>query len=314
MKNSLIGLTEVASFPAGHFLENIAVRQDGSLLVTDLSHRKLWYISPFRGTMTEPVPLFTFDQKAMGIIESDPDIFYVSTGEPSHGRLYRFDLRGWEPGATLAPEVIIDDTKSLGMLNGSCYLGEGVILLADCFAGSIFRVDLSADGRRGTLREWLKHDSMKHNPDGAMPDQPGVNGVRYAGKINYLYYTSTAQQLFMRVAVDPSTMCPVGEPELVARGMMADDFCIDEESSLAYLTTHRQNTIDLVSLNPAANRGPRRSILGDPVVDLMIGPSAIAWGRGPEDYGRCAYVTTDGGIKAPMPDGPRPSKILRIEL
>lgn len=314
MDNSSIRLTEVASFPAGHFLENIAVRRDGSLLVTDLSHQKLWYISSFGGNTTEPIPLFTFDQKAMGIIEADHDIFYVSTGVPSHGRLYRFDLRGWAPGAALVPEVIIDDTQSLGMLNGSCYLGQGVILLADCFAGSIFRVDLSADGKKGTLREWLKHDSMKHNPHGAMPDQPGVNGVRYADKINYLYYTSTAQQLFMRVAVDSSTMCPVGEPELVAEGMMADDFCIDEKNSLAYLTTHRQNTIDLVSLDPAANKGPRRSILGNPVVDLMIGPSAIAWGRAPEDYGRCAYITTDGGIKAPMPGGPRPSKILRLEL
>jgi hypothetical protein len=35
-----------------------------------------------------------------------------------------------------------------------------------------------------------------------------------------LYYTSTAQKLFMRVAVDPVTHEPAGEPELVAAGPM----------------------------------------------------------------------------------------------
>jgi hypothetical protein len=32
---------------------------------------------------------------------------------------------------------------------------------------------------------------------------------------------------------------------------MFDDFCIDEDTEVLYLTTHRQNTIDRVSMNPA---------------------------------------------------------------
>ena len=44
-------------------------------------------------------------------------------------------------------------------------------------------------------------------------------------------------------------------------------------------------------------------------------PSSAAWSRGPGDYGRVAYVTTDGGTTAPPPDGKiRPAKVLRVEF
>jgi hypothetical protein len=35
--------------------------------------------------------------------------------------------------------------------------------------------------------------------------QPGINGIRYAARTNAVYYTSTGQKVFMRVAVDPAT-------------------------------------------------------------------------------------------------------------
>jgi hypothetical protein len=314
MSSGQAKITEVASFPPNYFLENIAVRKDGSLLVTALFHRELWYIPPFRGNTVEPVHLHTFELLGMGIVEAEADVFYVSTGVVSRGCLLRFDLRDWSPGQSVEPEVVLDFSESVGMLNGSCLIGPKVILLADCFAGLIWRVDLSADGKAATVHKWLQHDSMAHNPNGSMPDQPGVNGVRYASKSHYLYYTSTARKLFMRIPVDPRTLDPAGEPELVAAGMMGDDFCIDEERGLAYITTHRENTIDCVSLTSDENTGPRQGVIGTPVVDLMIGPSAAAWGRDSHDYGRVAYVTTDGGFKAPMPDGVRPAKVLRVEL
>ena len=38
------------------------------------------------------------------------------------------------------------------------------------------------------------------------PEQTGVNGIRYAAKLGYVYYTATAKKLFMRVRVDPETL------------------------------------------------------------------------------------------------------------
>ena len=58
----------------------------------------------------------------------------------------------------------------------------------------------------------------------------------------------------MRVPVDPVSLEPAGEPELVVAGRMGDDFCIDEGSEVIYLTTHRQNTIDIVSMDPGLNK------------------------------------------------------------
>jgi hypothetical protein len=309
-----IHVVEVASFPPGYFLENFVVRTNGSLLVTVLSHKQLWYIPPERGELVEPVLLHTFDMMAMGIVETEPDVFYVAAGQPGRARLYRFDLRDWSPELPVSPHVVIDLEERVGMVNGACLVGPKTMLIADCFASKIWRIDLQDNGMSATAREWLRHDSMAHDPQGSMPDQPGVNGVRYAAKTHHIYYTNTAQQRFMRVAVDPHTLDPAGEPELVATGMMGDDFCLDEENGVALVTTHRENTLDRVSLTPASNPAPRDSVLGNPVMDLMIGPTSAAWSRKPSEHGRVAYVTTDGGIKEPMPDGLRPAKVLRVTL
>jgi hypothetical protein len=51
----------------------------------------------------------------------------------------------------------------------------------------------------------------------------------------------------MRVRVNQGSMDPADEPEFVAAGVMDDDFCIDEMDGVAYITTHRRNTIDQVS-------------------------------------------------------------------
>jgi hypothetical protein len=183
-----------------------------------------------------------------------------------------------------------------------------VLLLADSLAGLIWRADLPTGGGQATARVWLQHDSMVPAADsaqvlGMVPHQPGVNGVRYAARTGYLYYTSTGQKLFMRVPVHPATLEPAGDPEFVAGGTMADDFRLDEDADVAYVTTHRENTLDRVPLVPS---GTRHIVAGEPFSDQFVGPSSAVWGRNPGDYGRIAYVTTDGGLVAPPADGHRP--------
>jgi hypothetical protein len=96
---------------------------------------------------------------------------------------------------------------------------------------------------------------------------------------------------------------------------MGDDFCIDEDTEVLYLTTHRQNTIDRVSMNPAANSGFTQSVVGDPYTEELIGPSSCIWGRDAGEYGRVAYFVTDGGTASPPPDGVvRPAQVLRVQF
>jgi hypothetical protein len=64
----------------------------------------------------------------------------------------------------------------------------------------------------------------------------------------------------VRVRVDSNTFEPAGEPERVASGGMYDDFCIDDERGVAYLTVHRENRIDRVRLSRPTNLPSRSQV------------------------------------------------------
>jgi sugar lactone lactonase YvrE len=191
-------------------------------------------------------------------------------------------------------------------------------------AGLIWRVDLADDGLTATASVWLRHHSMAPDPDNGFTSplgpQPGINGIRFAARTNVVYYTSTGQRLFMRVAVDPGSHTPVGEPEVVAADITADDFCLDEYTGVAYLTTHTDNTIVRVPIDAGADGATTCVVAGDPYNEQLVGPSSAAWARGPADYGHIAYVTTDGGHTAiayhrPGSDGIiRPAQVVRVQF
>ncbi len=312
-------LFTAALFPEKYFLENLAVRQDNSILVTVANHHELWFVPPVTGEQTvKPVLLFTFGEVACGITEVEPDVFYIATGNfytTHEAYLHRLDLRHWRVGTPVHPEMVLRLPPEARGLNGSCLIAPDVLLIADSFASLIWRIDLPPGGDTPTARVWIKHESMGYYPGQLKPEQPGVNGVRFAAKTNYLYYTATAKKLFMRIPVDPDTHDPAGEPELVAAGRMGDDFCIDEDAGVIYLATHRQNTIDRVSMNPAENSGFTQCVAGDPFNEELIGPSSGAWSRIPGEYGKVAFFLSDGGTASPPPDGSvRPAKLLRVEL
>jgi hypothetical protein len=311
-------LTTIAVFPKNYFLENLSVRSDNSVLVTALNHNELWYVPPSaHGAEVQPLLLFTFPHLAMGIVEVEPDVFYITVSEIytwSASYLYRLDLNGWTPGEPVEPTPVLRFPDLARGLNGSCLIAPGLLLLADCFSSLIWRVDLNLHTRQPKANIWLRHESMGYFPGQMKPEQPGINGVQYSPKLGYLYYTATARQLFMRVKVDPNTYDPAGEPELVGEGRMFDDFCLDQDAGYAYLTTHRQNTIDRLSLEPTENDPRTISIAGDPFTPALIGPSAGHWGRGHGEYGRIGFFTTDGGTASPPAGGAQSAKLVRVEL
>jgi hypothetical protein len=319
---ALADISPIASFPPHFFLENLAVRADGSILVTVLNRKQLWYVpAPSGGQPVNPTPVHTFDGFAMGIVETEPDIFYVSTVNPT--TLQRLDMGGWPPGAPVKPTRVLTFDQPAG-LNGACLMDPHIILLADSLAGLVWRVDLADDGLTATASVWLHHHSMAPDPDNGLTSplgpQPGINGIRFAARTNVVHYTSTGQKLFMRVAVDPGSHTPVGEPEVVAADITADDFCLDENVGVAYLTTHTDNTIVRVPIDAGAEGATTCVVAGAPYNEQLVGPSSAAWARGQADYGRVAYVTTDGGHTAieyhrPGSDGIiRPGQVVRVQF
>ncbi len=309
-------LTVVAEFPEHFFLENMAVRADGSMLITVQNRKELWFVpAPLdRGTV-QPIQLHTFEFNTTFIVEWMPDRFLLGVADvydTLEANLYEIDLTDWSPGAAIAPRLVLVFPEPRVGLNGACLVAPNVLLAAGV-VGLIWRVDLD-DAARASARIWLRHDSMKNRPGEKKPEQPGINGVQFDAKAGYLYYTTTSQQMMLRVKVDAATQEPAGLPEFVAGGREWDDFLIDEAAGFAYVTTHRENTIDRVRLAHDGSRDGRTVIAGDPFAETLVGPSAGAWGRAPGDKGRIAYVSTDGGTAQP-PDGIyRTAKVLRLEL
>lgn len=323
MKHQNVKLSTVATFPKNYFLENLAVRSDNSVLVTAFNHKELWYVpSSNDGQPVEPELLFTFSELPSGIVEVEPDVFYISVGDFytwKESYLYRLDLNGWKPGQAVHPEAVLHFPQQARGLNGSCAIAPGIIMLADSFAGLIWRVDLHVADEKPKPSVWLEHDSMGYFPGQWKPEQPGINGIQYSPKRGHLYYTATAKRLFMRVKVDPISFNPVGEVEVIGGGRMFDDFWIDQDAGFAYLTTHRQNTIDRLALEPSQNRSEILSIAGDPFNDELVGPSAGHWGRGRDQYDRVAFFLTDGGTTeaaggSPPPGGVGPAKLMKAEF
>src|SRR5215472_156229 len=128
-------LTTVAEFPVGTFLEDLAVRSDGSMLVTDLHKKQLWYVPAPTGDGTvQPLLLHTFDQAPFDITETERDVFYVDAANytTTHDSyLYRVDLRRWEPGMAVPVQSLLKFPFPLSSVNGACALTPNVILVAD---------------------------------------------------------------------------------------------------------------------------------------------------------------------------------------
>ena len=139
-------LTTVAEFPVGYFLENVAVRADGSMLVTELSKKGLWYVpAPTRGTPVRPVLIHTFDQPPFDLAETQRNVFYVGTSNyltTHQSYLQRVDLRHWKPGRPVPVQQVLKFPFPISAVDGSCVLAPDVLLVTDAADGLIWRVDL----------------------------------------------------------------------------------------------------------------------------------------------------------------------------
>jgi hypothetical protein len=309
-------LRAVAEFPPHYFLENMAVRADGSMLVTVQNRKELWYVpAPAASGLVQPTLLHGFEFNTTFVVEWKPEVFLLGIADvydTHEARLYAIDLRGWQFGQAIRPTLVLRMPEPWVGFNGAALIAPDTLIAAG-MARLLWRIDLGAD-ETASARIWLEHDSMKNRPGEKKPEQPGTNGVQCSARTGYLYYTTTSQQLMMRVKMDPSSLDPAELPEFVAGGREWDDFLIDDDSGVAYATTHRENTIERVRLAHDGNRAGRSIVAGDPFNELLVGPSAGAWSRSPGEHGRIAFFSTDGGTAQP-PDGIyRSAKILRVEF
>ncbi|GFF24211.1 putative L-ascorbate peroxidase 6 [Aspergillus lentulus] len=272
-------LRRVSQFPLGTWVENIAVRPNGHLLITLTSAPEIYEIDPFSVTSANDTrPAFSFDgySNVTGLTEIETDIFVTCVD----GRyVWKLDFSmGNTPQASLV--TMIPDAQ---LLNGVATLNsaKGIVVIADSSGGCIWRVDINTGEYEVILKDGTMH------PEPILGLNLGINGLKVLG--NTIYYTNTPKQLFCRVQVDPISARATGPIDVISDTIEADDFAITS-SGVAYLATIYQNAITKVppagrseivtaSLNSSSIRNPTSAAFGRTMVDANV--LYISSGGGP---------------------------------
>ena len=276
--------TTVASWPVGTFVENIVAYPDGGLVVAIHSKCELELIQSAK----ERRNFAQLPGPPTGLSLLGDDLF-VSMGEPGKNG---WSIRWVKPNGS--SEKLLDIPEAL-FLNGSTPFRSSSILVVDSILGQAIEIDT----RTGQRKVWLDHDLLRKIT--ANPMMPGVNGVKaFRG---HVYFSNTERAKILRAPVKPDGAA--GTPEVLAERFVGDDFALDMQGNL-YVTTHVHN--QLQRLSPT---GERTVLAG--VEEAMHGSTACAFGCGPNDR-NCLYVTTTGGIIAPLDGRVREAKLMRLEI
>lgn len=161
---------------------------------------------------------------------------------------------------------------------------------------------------------WISHPLLaKTTTIAENPAWPGVNGIKYHN--GYVYATSSEARLFLRIRadVDDGTFDAAEEPEVLSSKQAADDFIVDAKKNVAYVTTNPSNTLLKIGLDGNGER-EYEIVAGGPKDKIFAGPTACAWGRGDGEEGRVLYVSTNGGMVAPVDGIVEPARVLKLEL
>jgi hypothetical protein len=275
----------LATWPAGTFVENIHARADGSMLVSVHSASEL-----HRWREGQGVDVFARLPAPPAAINAHPDGGVIVVGG-SVGTGPQFVWHVDDRGSVREIARVSDAL----FFNGATRFFPRHLLVAEAILGRIYHIDLAT----GASSVWLAHHLLAKITTEVM--LPGVNGIKIFGR--HVYVTNTDRALFLRIGIDERGL--PGPIEILAEQLRADDFAFDCDGN-AYLTTHIHNS--LLRLTPG---GARVNVAG--ADDGMAGSTAVAFGVDPgsQNY---AFVTSTGGVLAPIDGIVQPAKLIRVDV
>ncbi|KAJ5181153.1 hypothetical protein N7491_000707 [Penicillium cf. griseofulvum] len=287
----------------GSWFENLAVQSNGNLLVTRIDTPELWSIVPSsnsshpgKGSLLHRFPNA---MSTLGIAEIDCDVFAVVVGNlslpsitPTPGSFVI-----WTVNLTSAtPEArILTPLPEGQFLDGLTKFSDDLLLISDAAKGTIWRLNTTT----GEYSVALSHSSML--PAAGQAVKVGVNGLKVLN--NYVYYTSTSQEVYARIPVDGNATA-VGPVEIITSGFTFDEFILTANGT-AYLSTNPQN--ELIEVSP---RGRVRLFAGNQFMLSLGGSTAVAINR----EHSILYVATSGAQFAPVLGQMEPAKVVAIRL
>ncbi|KAB5516991.1 hypothetical protein GE09DRAFT_1231124 [Coniochaeta sp. 2T2.1] len=284
----------VFTFPKNTFIENIAVRPNSDLLLTSLSVPDLYSINPKAPAPTASV-IYTFPNATglSGIAEVSPDVYAVVTGtwDLANTRAALGSLQVWTVDLSDSnngkDKVVVERLANIA--NSTIFNGiarhptnPALLLAADSALGAVWRVDL----RTGAYG--VAFSSTLLAPTGTAPGTNlGINGLKARGM--YLYFTNSARRFFGRVKID-SQGGAAGPVEIISSSSKAGEDVIYDDIALqdngdAWIASHPSYAV-------LVKKDGTQRVVND--TDLLLNPTAAAFGRGSREEEKTLYVTNGG--------------------
>lgn len=284
----------VYQFPKPTWIENIAVRSNGQLLVTLLTTPELYLVDP-KTSDAKLVYKFEEISSLTGIIEIQDDVFYVAGGnfnlqtfanEAGSYHVWEVDLKAFDTTSEPAVKEIAH-LPSAGLPNGFELLSkdEGAFLFADSEVGGVWKLNV----KDGSCEIAIEVDEMKFAPPPAL--SMGVNGIKI--RDGHLYWSNTSKAIMCRIKIDGHGKA-IGKAEVLEENVVVDDFVFDAKGN-AWLATNPVNTVAVLK---EKGEGVVTAIGGKNEL-TVAGGTACQFGRQPSD-GYILYLVTTGGLAGPV--------------
>ncbi|MGL4573408.1 MAG: SMP-30/gluconolactonase/LRE family protein [Burkholderiaceae bacterium] len=284
VQESLLKSEVVVELPKNTFLENLYFDQSSAKLYVTSHEDGVIYLLQDK----QLVRFATVPGKAAGIAGANDGSFLV-TGSDKAGKAAIFHL---EKDGKVKQTFAVPNGL---FLNGISQLSEKKYLIADSYKGVVWQLDLQT----ASVSQWLA-DPLLERADASSPF-PAANGIRI--QQNRVLISNTAKQLLISVPLQ-SNKGP-GKPEVVASGVNIDDFAMDAEGSL-FAATHVYNSVVKI------DKSGKKTIVSG-ALQGMVGSTSVI--LGPQLNGKkTLYVTTNGGMFLPPPEGVQQAKLVRIYL
>lgn len=295
-------------FPHDTYLENIAVRPNGQILVNPLSFPQLWLVDPDLPGEACVVHEFPDVLGLSGIVEYQPDIFAVLTGNfsfstdnPGLGTwaIWSIDLGGVyvtsNETMVASPSVVkkIAAIPEATFLNGLSVLSspeKDLLIAGDVKTGVIYKVDTETGEYAVVI-----NNSYTAPVDTSGLGIVGTDGIKVVEDV--LYFDNAGQGILVKVSLNTSDGTPAGGFEVVATRLTAkdqwDDFSIDCEGNVL-IATGGANTVEIISL-----KGQVDIVAGRLNSTAIAEGTSTAFGRRRDDAD-VLYVATAGGAAEPV--------------